>query len=50
MTPPIPPVLAKVTIYEVAIRKWGELVTSAQVDTRTYVGTRAWRQQLQFGE
>jgi hypothetical protein len=45
MTPPIPPALAKVTIYEVAVRPWGELVTSALVDDRIYVGSRARRQQ-----
>jgi hypothetical protein len=45
MTPPIPPALARVTIYEVSLRKWGELVTSAEVDSRTYIGSRARRQQ-----
>jgi hypothetical protein len=45
MTPPIPPARAKVTIYEVSLRKWGELVTSAEVDSRTYIGSRARRQQ-----
>ena len=42
-----PPVLAKVTIFEVAHRPWGELITSAEVDDRVYVGSQEWRQQLQ---
>jgi hypothetical protein len=29
--------LAKVTIYEVAERPWGWLVTSAEVDDRVYI-------------
>jgi hypothetical protein len=39
------PVLAKVTIFEVAHRPWGELMTSAEVDDRVYVGSREWRRQ-----
>jgi hypothetical protein len=44
-TPPVAPALAKVTIYEVTMRLGYELVTSAQVDDRIYVGSREWRQQ-----
>jgi len=40
------PALAKVTIYEVAERPWGWLVTSAEVNDRVYVGSRKWRRQL----
>jgi hypothetical protein len=43
MIPPAEPVLAKVTIFEVAEREWGWLSTSAQVDDRIYVGSREWR-------
>jgi hypothetical protein len=39
------PALAKATIYEVAIRPWGWLVTSAEVDDCMYVGSREWRRQ-----
>ena len=39
------PTLAKVTIYEVAERPWGWLVTNAEVGDRVYVGSREWRQQ-----
>jgi len=42
--PPKAPVLAKVTIYEIAERPWGWLSTSAEVDDRVYVGSREWRQ------
>jgi hypothetical protein len=41
-----PTALAKVTIYEVAERPWGWLVTSAEVSDRVYVGSREWRRQL----
>ena len=37
------PALAKVMIFEVAHRLWGELRTSAQVDDRVYVGSAEWR-------
>ena len=37
------PVLAKVTILEVAHRPWGELMTSAEVSDVTYVGSAEWR-------
>jgi hypothetical protein len=37
MTLPVEPMSAKVTIYEVAERPWGWLVTSAEVDDREYV-------------
>jgi len=47
--PPVKPVLAKVTIFEVAERPWGWLTTSAEVDDRVYVGSREWRQQLKVG-
>jgi len=43
------PVLAKVTIFEVAERPWGWLMTSAEVDDRVYLGSREWRQQLNVG-
>jgi hypothetical protein len=43
----ITPTLAKVTIYEVAERPWGWLVTTAEVDDRVYVGLREWRAQRQ---
>src|SRR5215475_12917017 len=36
MTPPVAPALAKVTIFEVAIRPRGWLVTSAEVNDRVY--------------
>jgi hypothetical protein len=39
------PALANVTIFEVATRPWGWLVTSAEVDDRVYVGSPEWRQQ-----
>jgi len=42
---PVEPALARVTIYEVALRPWGELRTDARVDDFPYVGTREWRQQ-----
>jgi hypothetical protein len=42
MTPVEPP-LAKVTIFEVAHRPWGELMTSAEVGDCIYVGSREWR-------
>jgi hypothetical protein len=46
MTPPKEPaVLARVTIYEIAERPWGWLVTNAWVDDYLYVGTQQWRQQ-----
>ncbi|PWT93552.1 MAG: hypothetical protein C5B56_00515 [Proteobacteria bacterium] len=35
--------LAKVTIYEIAERPWGWLLTTAEVDDRVYVGSREWR-------
>jgi hypothetical protein len=35
----------KVTILEVAHRPGGELMTSAEVDDRVYVGSREWRRQ-----
>jgi hypothetical protein len=38
------PALARVTIYEVAERPWGWLITNAEVDDRVYVGSREWRQ------
>ena len=41
--PPVEPALARVTIFEVAERPWGWLTTSAEVDTRVYVGSREWR-------
>jgi hypothetical protein len=44
--PPVEPALARVTIFEVAERPWGWLMTSAEVDDRVYVGSREWRQQL----
>ena len=47
--PPVKPVLAKVTIFEVAERPWGWLTTSAQVDDNVYVGSREWRRQLKLG-
>jgi len=34
-----------VTIYEIAERPWGWLMTSAEVDDRVYVGSREWRRQ-----
>ena len=45
----VKPALAKVTIFEVAERPWGWLMTSAEVDDRVYVGSREWRQQLNDG-
>src|SRR5262249_21020701 len=39
--PPVKPVLAKVTIFEVAERPWGWLTTSAEVDDRVYVGSES---------
>jgi len=33
----------KVTIFEVAERRWGCLTTSAEVDDRVYVGSAEWR-------
>jgi hypothetical protein len=49
MADPDPLWLAKVKIFEVAERPWGWLTTSAEVDDRVYVGSRAWRQQLNAG-
>ena len=43
---PKTPALAKVKIFEVAERRWGWLMTSAEVDDRVYIGSREWRQQL----
>jgi hypothetical protein len=40
------PASAKVTIYEVAERPWGWLVTSAEVDDCVYIGSREWCRQL----
>jgi hypothetical protein len=39
------PALARVKIFEVAHRPWGDLMTSAEVDDRVYVGSREWRRQ-----
>jgi hypothetical protein len=41
---------AKVTIYEVAHRPWGELMTDARVDDFPYVGTREWRRRQHLGK
>lgn len=38
-----PPVSAKVVIFEVIERPWGELTTDARVDDRIYVGSAQWR-------
>ena len=46
---PVNPALAKVTIFEVAERPWGWLMTSAEVDDRVYIGSREWRRQLNVG-
>jgi hypothetical protein len=46
MEPASKPVLARAVIFEVANRSWGELVTSAEVDDRVYVGSRECRRQL----
>ena len=43
------PALAKVTIFEVAHRSWGELMTSAEVSDCVYVGSREWRRQQNVG-
>jgi hypothetical protein len=43
--PPVAPALARAVIYEVGLRKWGELQTGADVDTRAYVGSRERDQQ-----
>jgi len=40
---PASPARAKVTIYEIADRRWGWLSTSAEVDDRVYVGSAEWR-------
>ena len=45
MMPPVEPALAKVTIFEVAERPRGLLITSAEVDDRVYIGSREWRKQ-----
>jgi hypothetical protein len=45
MIPPVKPALAKVTILSPNGGPWGWLITSAEVGDRTYVGSRAWRQQ-----
>jgi len=41
---------AKVTIYQVTKRSWGELVTDARVDDDyPYVGTQEWRERQRAG-
>jgi hypothetical protein len=35
--------LAKVSIFEVTPRPWGELVTDARRDDRVFVGSPEWR-------
>jgi hypothetical protein len=42
---PAAPNLTKVTIYQIAERPWGWLMTTAEVDDRVYVGSREWREQ-----
>src|SRR5262249_13608257 len=44
---PVNPALAKVTIFEVAERPWGWLMTSAEVDDRVYIGSREWRRPVE---
>jgi hypothetical protein len=42
--PPVPQASARVSIFEVTLRPWGELVTDARRDGRVYVGSREWRE------
>jgi hypothetical protein len=37
------PALAKVSIFEVTLRPWGELITDARRDDRIFVGSPEWR-------